>query len=56
VSALFSSFPPFIQEYSYDKASQLEEELLKDLKDTINGSDNLKIVPTSVYEGVRYQS
>ena len=30
--------------------SQLTEELLKDLKEPINASDNLKIVPTSVYE------
>lgn len=29
---------------------QLSEELLKDLKEPINASDNLKIVPTSVYE------
>ncbi|KIK01694.1 hypothetical protein K443DRAFT_678236 [Laccaria amethystina LaAM-08-1] len=32
---------------------QLEKGLLKDLKDTINASDNLKIIPTSVYESKR---
>lgn len=32
---------------------QLEEELLKNVKDTINASANLKIIPTSVYEGKR---
>ena len=53
VSALLSSFPSNVL-ISYDESSQLEKGLLKDLKDTINASDNLKIVPTSVYEGVRH--
>ena len=53
VSALLPSFPPNVLT-SYDESSQLEKGLLKDLKDTINASDNLKIVPTSVYEGVRH--
>jgi len=33
-----------------DDKSQLTEELLKDLKEPINASNNLKIIPTSVYE------
>ena len=49
------SVHPFLPSFaSYkrtdDDKSQLTEELLKDLKEPINASDNLKIVPTSVYE------